>query len=498
MINLKKIAEIAAVRGNAPCLIAEDKAYTWNEVLSLTESRVAFIKNFIEPEKMRSACFLSKNNGDLICWLAAFTTLGIPTNGLDYSLPITTLLNLVKKINPGILLVSYSLYTTDELNQLYSTGASVISVNSPTDAMVDSIGSLHRKHVAEILEQHRPVPFRAVSLTSGTSSEPKIALRYQSFDARRFSWFTERYGFTHRDGFMLILPLYHAAGNGWARMFMGLGAPLYLVDQNDDVAIGTLISRDDITATVMTPNLVSRVTKLVEQQHITTHFRWILVGGSNFAPHNKMAAMSALGPVIHEYYGCTESGVNILAEPDDIIRHPDSVGRAFDGNKVVILDENNRLVPAGTKGRVAIASYMLMDEYGDGRKPFVTLGDDVYFPMADYGYLDNHGRLFLMNRNGDRYDKNHVYGVEETLRSLPCIHDVAIISVANESENMIKLLFSTFNNRPVNDDVLNEKIKEKLQQHNIVKFKAKKIDEIPYSPSGKVRFQEVVNLLEAA
>ncbi len=190
--------------------------------------------------------------------------------------------------------------------------------------------------------------------------------------------------------------------------------------------------------------------------------------------------------------------MNILAEPDDIIRHPDSVGRAFDGNKVVILDENNRLVPAGTKGRVAIASYMLMDEYGDGRKPFVTLGDDVYFPMADYGYLDNHGRLFLMNRNGDRYDKNHVYGVEETLRSLPCIHDVAIISVANESENMIKLLFSTFNNRPVNDDVLNEKIKEKLQQHNILKFKAKKIDEIPYSPSGKVRFQEVVNLLEAA
>src|SRR5471030_920281 len=229
MITLEKIKNIATVRGDSPCVVDKGVSYTWNQIVSKTSMRVTFLKTICDDAQLHSACYLSHNSVDIISWLSAFSTLGIQANGLDYSLPIDKLITLIRKINPGILLVSFSLYSPEVLNQLNSTGVTLLAVDAPTDLIVDGIGEYHLPEIGALLRDHQPAPFRAVSLTSGTSALPKIALRYRSFDMRRFAWFTERYAFNNKDGFMLILPLYHVAGNGWARMFMGLGSTIYLV-----------------------------------------------------------------------------------------------------------------------------------------------------------------------------------------------------------------------------------------------------------------------------
>ncbi len=222
MITLSRMNEIAALRGNKTCIADNKNNYTWNDIIQQTESRVIFLRRSFSAEQLRSVCYLSKNNAELISWLAAFATLGIPANGLDYSLPTETLRKLIKQISPGLLLVSFSLYEPEELSNLNIAGTSMLGVNSPIDPVIESIGELHHPELSSLLSVPNASSFRAVALTSGTSALPKIALRYRSFDARRFAWFTDRFGFSDSDGFMLILPLYHAAGNGWARMFMGL------------------------------------------------------------------------------------------------------------------------------------------------------------------------------------------------------------------------------------------------------------------------------------
>ncbi|TCL03121.1 AMP-binding protein [Sodalis ligni] len=496
MINVEKMKSIAAVRGNSPCVVDHKTSYTWNQIIAKANMRVAFLKTICNKQQLQTACYLSHNSVDVICWLSAFSTLGIQANGLDYSLPVDKLATLIRKISPSILLVSFNLYSQKELNQLASTGVTLLAVDAPTDPVIDAIGEVHVPEIDSLMREHRPAPFRAVSLTSGTSGLPKIALRYRSFDSRRFTWFTNRYSFNNNDGFMLMLPLYHAAGNGWARMFMGLGSTLYLVDQNDEKFISYILSLDRVTASVMTPNLVGKITQIVRSEKIITHLRWVLVGGSYFSVKNKQAAIAALGPVFYEYYGCTESGVNVLSEPEDIILHPDSVGRPFDGNQVLILDEACNSVEVGESGRVAIASYMLMDEYGDGSKPFVSINNENYFLMADYGYLDHENRLFLMNRNGDSWNHQNVYGIEENIRTLPCITDVAVISLIENGKPQLKCVFSTSHKENV--EKLINKIKEKTSIYNITNFKLRAVEKIPYSPSGKVRFNEIISILNAA
>lgn len=287
MITLSKLTEIAALRGNQTCITDKKRQYTWNDIVQMTESRIVFLRRAFNKEQLQSACYLSKNSTQLICWLAAFATLGIPVNGLDYSLPIDTLTSLIERIKPGLLLTSFSLYTADELRKLNVCGTSMLAVDAPTDPVIRSIGELHNSKLNNLLFRHIKPPFRTVSLTSGTSSEPKIALRYKSFDTRRFSWFTERFNFSETDGFMLILPLYHAAGNGWARMFMGLGAPLYLFDQDDETTLEHTLVLDNVRTTVMTPNLINRLTDLVARKALPHHLRWVLVGGSYFPVKSK-------------------------------------------------------------------------------------------------------------------------------------------------------------------------------------------------------------------
>lgn len=498
MITLSRMTEIADLRGNHTCINDNNRQYTWNEIIRQTESRVVFLRRTFSEEQLRSVCYLSKNSAELVCWLAALATLGIPASGLDYSLPVETLCTLLGRINPGLLLVSFNLFTPDELCHLNTTGTNMLGLDAPTDPVVDSIGELHHPELNCLLSTRTPPPYRGLSLTSGTSSVPKIALRYQSFDARRFAWFTDQFGFSDVDGFMLILPLYHAAGNGWARMFMGLGASLHLVDQDDEQALAQTLSRECVRAAVMTPNLVALMTGLSTRIPLRHHLRWVLVGGSYFSVTSKQAACAAFGNIFCEYYGCTETGVNVLSKPDDMQACPKSVGRSFDGNRVLILDEDNRPRRAGEKGRVAISSYMLMDEYGDGSRPFIMIGDERYFLMADYGYLDDSGRLFLMNRNGEIGSDHDIYRIEEKIRSLPCIRDVSVVTVQLQGVNHVRCIFSTDRSNKKNFMRLIEKINEQASTTGVINFSAHRVDKIPYSPSGKVRFDEVIRILDAA
>ena len=76
--------------------------------------------------------------------------------------------------------------------------------------------------------------------------------------------------------------------------------------------------------------------------------------------------------------------------------------------------------------------------------------------------------------------------------------DVAVISVIENGEANIKCIFSTKQGDQSEIGNLTNKIIQKFESSNVINIKAKKVEAIPYSPSGKVRFNEVVRILSAA
>ena len=492
MINLHQIDSFVREKGAQAAVVHQGQSLSWLQLQAQTESYVTYLLNHYKATLPRQVCYIAKNRLDLFPWLAAFATLSIPVVGLDYTLPLTTLQAMAKKINADFILLSSSvLGLHDDLpafGHSHFNGGKLFDLDAPSLAVIGAIGANMHPHAMPSAR-----PFSSVGFTSGTSGIPKAVRRTRAFDPRRFRYFTERYGFSAADRFMVSMPLYHAAGNGWARLFLSLGATLYLSDSCNTKEMAQILDQHQISATVFSPVQLAGVLAHRGQGVLAPPpaLRWVLVGGRNFTAVEKLHAQQVLGPVIYEYYGTTESGVNTIAEPIDLRDHPHSVGRAYDGNRIAIISTKGDELGQGEVGTVCIASYMNMDDYIDGGATFVTLSDgERYFVTPDQGYLDADGRLFLLNRAGDSGKHTPLYPLENALRSLPCIHDLAFLL----EDGLIKCAFTT-HKASTDTHRLEQRIFQIAESEKIRLIQCHRVEEIPYLPSGKVRIRDLENIL---
>lgn len=498
MISMKKITEISKIRGEEFAIVSKCSGITWSQFRDSTESKVTYLINRYSEGFPSQVCYISNNRLDIFPWLAAFSTLSIPFVGIDYTLPIECIQKMIENIGADFIILSSGFLgksaVSDILMKNNSKSRFILDIDSPSLIAVDSIGCTIKHRNININETGF---HRSVSFTSGTTNSPKAVLRTKSFDERRFQYFTSRYGFNEKDRFMVSMPLYHAAGNGWARLFLSIGATLYLLDGDDVLGISETLDNHSITATVLSPILLSSIIQYRNNAKLqkSGSLKWVLVGGRNFTEVEKKQAISYFGPVVYEYYGTTETGVNTIAEPEDLQSHPASVGKVYDGNDIKILGENNEILGLGEVGCVCICSYMNMSEYVGFDAPFIILNEKRYFISQDSGYLDQEGRLFLTNRTGIHGRKTSLYQLENSLRRLPCIKDIAFLQ---EQGGIVRCVYTTSITQEVDKTHLLMSMKKIAKQRHINLVECKRVNNIPYSPSGKVRVHELNKLLDIA
>lgn len=493
MIHLKLIRQHAERAPERTALVDEaGRPVSWRDLERATADKVNLLLNRFANRLPAHACYLSVNSPELIAWLAACATLGIPVTGLDYTLSAMGLRQLLPRIGAELLLVAGATAAD-------ATLAAAVDLPGMVRVSMAEHATAAAGDVEDVLERiarggHAPRPYRAVGLTSGTSGLPKTVIRTKSFDPRRFAYFTQHYGFNAEDRFLVGMPLYHAAGNGWARMFMGLGATLYLasVDQPDLLARTLRVA--GITASVTTPALLDRMLDALaaEGSRAVLALRWLLIGGKHFPVPQKQRALRLLGSVVYEYYGTTETGVNTIAEPADLTSHPASVGRAFEGNQVAIVDAAGRPLAPGRYGTVAVSSYMNMDDYGDGEARKFHLDGQSYLATADQGYLDDAGRLYLLNRTARADNLYDLYRLEDAVRCLPGVADVALLQ--HEGDAVVDCVIAlTPAALPL--PLLHDQVHALVAQERLQCARLRVVPTIPYSPSGKVRVRDLSSLL---
>jgi drug/metabolite transporter (DMT)-like permease len=334
---------------------------------------------------------------------------------------------------------------------------------------------------------------RSIGFTSGTSGRPKAVIRSVSFDARRFAYFASRYGFSSTDRHLVTIPLYHAAGSGWTRLFMTLGATIVLAPPDDPSAAAELIRAEWITTSAMTPPILNEI---VHQAAVGTAriqpncLKFVLVGGKHFNASAKMEALKMLGPVIHEYYGTTETGVNTIADPEDLLTHPESVGRCYDGNFIAIVDGDARPLAPGLIGRIAIASYMNMDAYDGAVAERMTIDGKRFFVTPETGYLDEEGRLYLMNRSQGTTSLN-LYELESIIAKRTEVRDVALLPSDESGRTKVDCAVALKAGSSCTLEQMSAWVADRLKGERIELGHFKIVDSIPYSPSGKVRTDDL-------
>lgn len=338
----------------------------------------------------------------------------------------------------------------------------------------------------------------AVSMlyTSGTTGHPKgvrrpppspeVASKIRAFRARV-------YGCGEGRRCIVPGPLYHSAPNSYALQASVVSELLVIEPRFDSEEFLGLLERYAITAAIMVPIMFIRLLKLpqvVRERYDLSAMEFVIHAAAPCPADVKTAMIGWFGPIIHEFYGSTESGAVVACDSQQALAKPGSVGMPVPEADVRVLDENGKPLPSGEVGEI-YSRFPEMDFSYNG-KPEAREAIDIngYITSGDMGYFDEDGYLYVVDRAKDMVISGgvNIYPaeIEAVLHACPGIKDCAVFGIPDEEfgESVMAVL------EPEPDTILNlDQVRDYLRGR-LAGFKVPRVIEIghdlPREDSGKI------------
>ncbi len=274
--------------------------------------------------------------------------------------------------------------------------------------------------------------------TSGTTGRPKGAYRPKGLPLEIALQTITIFGLTPEDVHLVAGPGYHSAVGYFSTLTVLLGGTIDLMSKFDPERALQLIERDRCTTTFMAPTLLQRIVDLPEEvraRYDVSSMRAIILGAAPCPFSLKGRAIELFGEVLWEFYGATETGVNIVLRPEEQLSKPGSCGRTTEASEVRLLDEAGNEVPEGTPGRLWVRNSALAEYYN---RPDATESAmrDGFFSVGDVAYRDADGYYYICDRLVDMIISGgvNIYPaeIEAAIHAHPAVRDVAVIGVPDD------------------------------------------------------------------
>ena len=187
--------------------------------------------------------------------------------------------------------------------------------------------------------------------TSGTTGRPKgvrralPAIDPDTMGANSGGLFRLFGIMPHDDNVHIVqAPLYHTAVNNWATTSLQVGHTIVLLDKWNAEDALERISRYRVTQSHMVPTMFNRLLQLPEEvraRYDVSSLRRMIHAAAPCPVETKRQMIEWWGDAIWEYYAATEGG-GTLVSPQDWMRFPGTVGRAWPGSDVIVVDDDWR------------------------------------------------------------------------------------------------------------------------------------------------------------
>ena len=279
--------------------------------------------------------------------------------------------------------------------------------------------------------------------TSGTTGHPKgVHTALPAADpqamASFFAAIPRDYGIAAGEGVHLVCsPLYHAASGSHALAFLHAGHTLVIQSRFDAESVLRDIERYRVTTVHLVPTHFHRLLRLPEEERARydlSSLQAVIHAGAPCPVPIKKQMLDWLGPIIWEYLGSTEGSASRVS-PQEWLARPGTVGRPLPGLTVKILGPDGDEAPAGEPGTIYFGypgRRPSFEYHHDPEKTAASRRGDLV-TAGDYGYLDEDGYLFLLDRRTDVIISGgvNIYPaeVEQHLITHPAVRDVAVIGV---------------------------------------------------------------------
>lgn len=263
-----------------------------------------------------------------------------------------------------------------------------------------------------------------VLLTGGTTGKPKQVVHQPSIFTflQPFCALLDRLQLAHYQTAFIATPLYHGYGIAILLALLALGKKVVIQDRFEAAAACKLIQEHQVEVATVVPLMVHRM--LEHNTEDLRSLKCIASGGSKLNPVLVEEVKQRLGNVLYNLYGTSETGLNMIATPDDLAYNPDTLGRLLRGGKLRVMADGKET------GNEVAGKFFLRNNWSMKNK------ETRWIDTGDCGYRDHRGYYFFCGRTDDVIvcagNNIHPLEVETAATVHPLIDDIAVIGMEDK------------------------------------------------------------------
>ncbi len=339
-----------------------------------------------------------------------------------------------------------------------------------------------------------PADLAAICYTSGTTGHPKGAMQSNRSVLGAAAGTVLMGARGPGDRVLNCLPLAHVYGSCVLNAAMLAGSMLISVPRFDEVAVLTAIAahRATLMDGVPTAYYYLLAHPDFDKADLSSLTRcW--VGGQTLPAAKAIEFTERSGCPIHEVWGMTELAGAASANPVVGPNKPGTIGIAFPGNSMQVVDiaDPNVVLGPGERGELMFRGPLVMDGYyGNDAATQASIEPDGWLHSGDIATMDDDGYLTIVDRKTDMILTAgfNVYPAE--LERVLCMHPAvalaAVTGVPDEFKGELAKAYVVL--RPGTTATRADLVahcREHLAAYKIpraVQF----VDEVPITASGKI------------
>ena len=342
--------------------------------------------------------------------------------------------------------------------------------------------------------------------TGGTTGAAKgVMLTHGNLVANALH-FMACWPFTAATRFMVVAPMFHAAGTIGTLATIWAGGRQVIVPTFAGDTVLDVVERERVTATLVVPTMMDALaTEQSARPRDVSSLRWLSHGSSPAAVallhrvHDAFPTASML-----HIYGLTETSpiVTLLPDEETLLDSPvaRSCGRAAVGVEVGVVDPVERFVlPPGEVGEVVIRGANVTPGYWNKPEETAKALQGGWFTSGDLGYLDARGHLFLVDRAKDMIVSGgeNVYSVEveNALYSHPAVVEAAVFGVPHprfgEAVHAVVVLRAEPENPAAFTEELVAHCRRTIAGYKVPRSVETRTQPLPKSGAGKILKREL-------
>ena len=279
--------------------------------------------------------------------------------------------------------------------------------------------------------------------TSGTTGNPKGAIRSHRGMAMLALMTEIELGLSRKDDALLVMPMCHANSLNFFTAFLYIGAAVTVFSRASFDAELCLKAFGEmgVTFSSLVPTHYTMMLDVPEAKRGAADFgrvEKLMVSSAPARVETKRAIMEMFpNSGLFELYGSTEAGWVTFLHPNEQFDHLGTVGREVVGSAPIrLLDENGDEVPDGEIGELYSSSPYAFEGYWNLPEKTAEAFRGSYLSVGDMALRDAEGFIRLIDRKKNMIISGgeNVYPteVEAVLSQHPDVKDVAVVGLADD------------------------------------------------------------------